>query len=1198
MQETLDVLLHELSWIDFSSVSWPIDDLEKKRKETSDKLDHWCRTCDKFQDRPQLLDRQLSQLVTELAVRTKSGLETLQLYFKSFGTSNAKQEDLSLFCSSFIALYHLSKVRGFKCIAKLLPSQVDDFVTVLQLWKIFKEIWNFENFPWQVPYVLFLWQSKLSLLPFSIYDFDQFTEVSDESILIEDIINFAKQMLSVSSKIQYSAAYFLAKILTRQDTQSHLIVYLEDFLKLWEHCDTIDMSEISQIGNLRTIAWILEFGTRKSFDGTTERLLTTYFKIMNATTNIVIRHLCVKNIQRLALLFLPKKGASWLHKKRYIKIHDGASEAITENASQNTSSNDAIDEQIGSILATIMEALLQLLNDKHTVTRYSVAKGIGRICMRLPQNFSNQVLEMLISLVETDIGKHYGYLWHGVCLTIAECARRGIFGEEYLEVIVKFVSRALRYDFARGSLHTGSQVRDAACYVCWAFARSYDYCIPLMFLKVLVTSVVCVACTDRELNCRRAAAAALQELVGRTNHVSQGICLITTADYFSLSDLSESYLNILPTVASLDDEWYRVPLTDELINRKIGHWDPAIRQLASKSLAMVITKNSKFTWKNLQSTMEQIFIYMFSDEPAIRHGSLLSIYQLLHSIEDEAKLKSIMHPYYGQMVQFIQEQIDSTSLDYIQIATCQLLGCLFERKLFCEPQFIKKVIDTLQCENNDVQDAAAEAFGSICSYLCMERGNNESVDDVEQCIVDVVVGMISSIRSERTTKRRGFLKALGYVPFRILDYNVIGTDESLRMAIFAEFLKFGKKPTKLDIPGTLEEDSDQVVELKIACIQSATHFVIHILKSADANDVYSCAELEHVLQLLLGGMDDYTTGSRGDIGSWARITSMKCFSQLITSMNNQTKHKVEDLIKYGIDRLLRNCFERIDKTRLIAAETLRTLYNILEPYYLLKFELDTLQDVFHKFEPSLFLDYNRLFQSGILILKRNDSFGLPVLHGFLAAFGNNGSQNKEASKATECYLKDVVNDSPHIITLLLKNLLLVLTNDIETCRNLIPIIRMLTLILETITKFDSEMETVLKDLFVSLIQRTKASKDINLLLAFIEMLVEALVCKNTIGHVASQRLMLYLLHPYAKVRQFVSDRLQIQLLTHEDHFVRTLGEDNYQQAIEILEQVGWDKNSPTMLKEERNRLCTAFGLDPPLRQCLRNKETLHESSSP
>lgn len=34
--------------------------------------------------------------------------------------------------------------------------------------------------------------------------------------------------------------------------------------------------------------------------------------------------------------------------------------------------------------------------------------------------------------------------------------------------------RALTYDEKRGACSVGSNVRDAACYVCWAFARAYE----------------------------------------------------------------------------------------------------------------------------------------------------------------------------------------------------------------------------------------------------------------------------------------------------------------------------------------------------------------------------------------------------------------------------------------------------------------------------------------------------------------------------------------------------------------------------------------------------------------------------------------------------------------------------------------------------------------------------------------------------
>jgi len=61
----------------------------------------------------------------------------------------------------------------------------------------------------------------------------------------------------------------------------------------------------------------------------------------------------------------------------------------------------------------------------------------------------------------------------------------------------------------------GSNVRDSACYVVWAFARAYNPEILKPFVIDLARTLLTVCVFDREIHCRRAAAAAFQEHVGR-----------------------------------------------------------------------------------------------------------------------------------------------------------------------------------------------------------------------------------------------------------------------------------------------------------------------------------------------------------------------------------------------------------------------------------------------------------------------------------------------------------------------------------------------------------------------------------------------------------------------------------------------------------------------------------------------------------
>ena len=64
----------------------------------------------------------------------------------------------------------------------------------------------------------------------------------------------------------------------------------------------------------------------------------------------------------------------------------------------------------------------------------------------------------------------------------------------------------------RGATSVGAHVRDAAAYVCWAFARAYAPAELAPYVPVLAQGLLATALYDREINCRRAAAAAFQEL--------------------------------------------------------------------------------------------------------------------------------------------------------------------------------------------------------------------------------------------------------------------------------------------------------------------------------------------------------------------------------------------------------------------------------------------------------------------------------------------------------------------------------------------------------------------------------------------------------------------------------------------------------------------------------------------------------------
>jgi tubulin-specific chaperone D len=112
--------------------------------------------------------------------------------------------------------------------------------------------------------------------------------------------------------------------------------------------------------------------------------------------------------------------------------------------------------------------------------RWSAAKGIGRITNRLPKALGDDVVGSLLECFSVGEGDS---AWHGGCLgspsskETRQCDPCGIAGDYLVfcnRVAVLTAWKALQFDERKGMHSVGAHVRDAACYVCWAFARAYS----------------------------------------------------------------------------------------------------------------------------------------------------------------------------------------------------------------------------------------------------------------------------------------------------------------------------------------------------------------------------------------------------------------------------------------------------------------------------------------------------------------------------------------------------------------------------------------------------------------------------------------------------------------------------------------------------------------------------------------------------
>ncbi|RKO95780.1 hypothetical protein CAUPRSCDRAFT_8866, partial [Caulochytrium protostelioides] len=166
--------------------------------------------------------------------------------------------------------------------------------------------------------------------------------------------------------------------------------------------------------------------------------------------------------------------------------------------------------------------------------------------------------------------------WHGACLALAELGRRGLLLPARLPTLRPLILRAFRMDLRRGTRIVGAQVRDAASYVVWAFARAFapDVLAPFL-LGDVVAQLAVTSLLDRDVGIRRAASAAFQENTGRQGQIPHGIEIMTLADFFAVGNRRNCYLHIVPQVVRFAP--YYDAFVNDVLHVRLVHWDPAIR---------------------------------------------------------------------------------------------------------------------------------------------------------------------------------------------------------------------------------------------------------------------------------------------------------------------------------------------------------------------------------------------------------------------------------------------------------------------------------------------------------------------------------------------------------------------------------------------------------------------------------------------
>lgn len=1123
---------------------------------------------DRYQEQPHLLDPHLEWMLNML-------LEMIR--------SEKSPPLLVHLCFKF--LYIISKVRGYKIFMQLFPHEVSDVQPVLDL--LCRQDQK-DTETWETRYILLLWLSMTCLIPFDLSRLDGHLSTvpgTNREPTMDRILEVAKSFLKVSDKSRDAASVLVSKFVTRPDVKQKR---LGDFLD-WCLTTISQSSEVTMEGTvildgaLQSLAQLFKHGKRDDFLQYAPTVLQCLNQKKIAESNqATLRKLGVKVVQRLGLTFLKPRLAIWRYQRgsRSLAVNLAQS-SVTESVEATKPDLESVSQEedydIPQEVENVIEQLLLGLKDKETIVRWSSAKGIGRVTGRLPKELADDVVESVLecfSFQETDNA------WHGGCLALAELGRRGLLLPSRLSDVVPLILKALTYDEKRGACSLGSNVRDAGCYVCWAFARAYDPTELKPYVNQIASSLVIATVFDRNVTCRKAASAAFQENVGRQGTFPHGIDILTAADYFTVGNLNNCYLTISVYIAGYEE--YTKPLIDHLVAMKVNHWDGVIRELATKALHNLTIQAPEYM---ANTVLPQLLPMATGMDLHSRHGAILACAEITHALyklaaQNNRSVTDLMSSGTIEGLKDIHQKLSDRKQyrgfggELMRPAVCGLIEKLSLSKMPFKDEpvitgwqwLIDDSLKNLHLFSSGVrrgiQDAAVSALAALCQqYYQVEPG----VADVKMQ-EELVSQYLSALQSPEVLTRCGCALALGSLPpFMIhgkLQQILSGLQAACRVAQKGESLTEARR--------------DAATAMSQVCV------AVGVCAQGRPDQVLCEDNISPVYEALLGCMNDYSTDSRGDVGAWVRAAAMSSLMDVtLLVVASAPELLSSDLVQCMMCCLAQQAAEKIDRYRAHAGTVFLRLVHSTDPAVPHIPHREELLSIFPP-ETGNSLNWNAASQAfpHITQLLRLHQYQYHTLLGLCVSVGGlTESTVRFSSQSLFEYLKGIQQD----ITVLQQfgdTLLRIFRDNLRNDRVSVPLLKTVDQILangcfDLFTREESHPFCV--ELLSLCKEEIKKSKDVQKLLSCIAVFCGLVQFPGDVRKQVLVQLLMLLCHPFPLIRKTTASQVYEMLLTYDDVI------DDEQVLADVmasLSDTNWESDIATV-RSHRNQLCDWLGVPKP-----------------
>ncbi|KAK4214402.1 tubulin folding cofactor D C terminal-domain-containing protein [Rhypophila decipiens] len=688
--------------------------------------------------------------------------------------------------------------------------------------------------------------------------------------------------------------------------------------------------------------------------------------------------------------------SSALSRKSVIKVIRAIAVLLLRNP-ERASQDDTSTE----IIETTISFLLEQLGDNDTPVRFAASKALSIITLRLEPDMATQVVEAVIESLSKNVLWHKDpsnpaaprkrdlsavdpLEWHGLMLTLAHLLYRRSPPAENLPDIIHALIMGLSFERrspSGGSI--GTNVRDAACFGVWALARRYStkelLAVPTperlykkdsrSIIQILATELILAGCLDAAGNIRRGSSAALQELIGRhPDTVEEGIKVVQVVDYHGVALRGRAVQDIALSVTKLAGLYGEAVLEALLSWRGVGDADAASRRAAGRAFGGISAELARAAEgggsiarlrRSVELVLESIRgLAMRQVEE--RHGLLLSFAAVLDSVpemmvvgmESGAGLEGFVKVVMDALVWILDDCQSKTyrkpaliaeaastlvvaAFPILQAATIgfddadkQLLpGAVLVKD---DKDAISKRVKAIKTIPEQVQQIASLIKTNLADWL------TRTEEEVLPVASDAaLVMLVFSGQQQRESTLKEWAEKVRHRPssgVRIKNTTGYFFAVTKPYQVVATLDSEARNEAQGLVSKALNErwQNDNDVDTHVAILKGLTG--TGTLRNG----------VDMFMDLVIDGLDDYTTNARGDVGSLARLQAIRATKWVWEEFRNTPDRWKKVVGSRLFLRILRLAAEKLDRVRVEAQAALAV---VLKPAQGAKLRKDTFSSV-------------------------------------------------------------------------------------------------------------------------------------------------------------------------------------------------------------------------------------------------------------